>query len=127
MDITTFNDPTKEKEPLLNKNLQRKWLPAKTVEQKRQLEKESIARAQNKLKQNSIEKERDRKKSKKGPKIVKIMKQQPVTFYSCNGNHITNKMPTLAHATYENNYDIVHITEAGLQKKQPDIMKGYKQ
>ena len=35
-------------------------------------------------------------------------------------------MSTLAHATYKHNYDVIHITEAGLQKKQPDIMKGYK-
>ena len=57
VDILTYYipaDPTKEKEPLLNKNLQIKWLPEKTVEQKLQLEKESIARAKNKLKQNPI-------------------------------------------------------------------------
>ena len=55
-----------------------------------------------------------------------MMRQVPVTFYSCNANHITNKMPTQAHATYAHNYDVIHITEAGLQKKQPVVMTGYK-
>ena len=94
---------------MLNKNLQKKWLPEKTVEQKRQLEKESIARAENKLKQNPIEKEKARKKAKRDQKIVRIMKQQPITFYSCSANHITSKMPTLAHATYAHNYDVIHM------------------
>ena len=101
VDIPTYyipTDPTKEKEPLLNKNLQKIW--QKTVEQKRQLEKESITRAKNKLKQNPIEKEKARKNAKRDRQIVRLMKQPPVTFYSCNANHITNKMPTLAHATY---------------------------
>ena len=84
----------------------------------------SKAQKQNKTKHN--QKGKSQKKGKKGPKIVRIMKQQPITFYSCNANHITNKMPTLAHATNALNYDVIHITEAGLQKKQPNIMKGYK-
>ena len=56
IDILTYytpTDPTKEKEPLLNRNLQRKWLPEKTVEQKQQQAKESIARAKNTLKQGT--------------------------------------------------------------------------
>ena len=61
-------DTTKVKEPLLNRNLQRKWLPAKTVEQNQLQEKESLARAKNKLKQSPIERERARKKSKRRPK-----------------------------------------------------------
>ena len=67
IDILTYyipTDPTKVKEPLLNINLQRKWLPAKTVEQKQLQEKESVARAKNTLKQSPTKKERARKKSK---------------------------------------------------------------
>ena len=47
------------------------------------------------------------------------MKKQPITFYTYNANQITNKMPTLAHVTYVNCFDVIHITEAGLQKKLP--------
>ena len=53
------------------------------------------------------------------------MKQQPITLYTCNANHITNKMPTVAHTTYEDNLNVIHITEAGLQQKLPDALKGY--
>ena len=40
------------------------------------------------------------------------MKQQPITLYTRNADHITNKMPTVAHTTYEDNLDVIHITEA---------------
>ena len=81
IDILTYytpTDPTKEKEPLLNRNLQRKWLPEKTVEQKQQNAKQSITRAINTLKQDSKEGERARKKSKKDQKIVSIMRRKQV-------------------------------------------------
>ena len=64
IDILTYytpTDPTKEKEPLLNRNLQRKWLPEKTVEQKQQQAKESKTRAINTLKQGPKERERAKK------------------------------------------------------------------
>ena len=105
---------------MLNKTLQKKWLPEKTVKQNRQLKKES----ENKLKQGPAERERSRKKAKQDQKIVRIKKQQPITSYTCKANHITNKMSSLAHTIYENSYDVIHITESGLQKKLPDIMKG---
>ena len=54
------------------------------------------------------------------------MRRQPVSFYTVNANHVTNKMASVAHTTYINNYDVVHITEAGLGKKLPDTLKGYK-
>ena len=41
----TSTDPNKEKEPLLKRNLQRKWLPQKTLDQKQQTAKQSITRA----------------------------------------------------------------------------------
>ena len=68
VDILTYyipTDPTKDKEPMLNKTLQKKWLPKKTVEQKRQLEKESEARAKNKLKQVAVERGKCNKIPKK--------------------------------------------------------------
>ena len=83
-------NPTKDKEPMLNKN-------------------------KNKLKQGPVEREKSRKKDEKGPK--RLMKQVPVTFYSCNANHITNKMPTLVHDTLKERLDVIHITEAGLKQQ----------
>ena len=56
---------------------------------------------------------------------MRKMRQIPVTFYTCNANHITNKMPTVAQTTYEDNLNVIHITEAGLQQKLPDALKGY--
>ena len=58
--LTYYNptDPTKDKEPMLNKTLQKKWKPQKTVAQKRLLEKESEMRAKNKLKQGPAEREK---------------------------------------------------------------------
>ena len=43
-----------------------------------------------------------------------------------NANHLSNKMTSLQHTTYSRNLDVVHITEAGLGKKIPETMKGYK-
>ena len=49
-----------------------------------------------------------------------------MTFYTCNANHITNKMPTLAHDAMKQKLDVIHITEAGLQQQLPTGMTGYK-
>ena len=54
------------------------------------------------------------------------MRKQPVSFHTVNANHVTNKMASVVHATYKNNYDVVAITEAGLGKKLSDTLKGYK-
>ena len=35
-------------------------------------------------------------------------------------------MHTVAHKTCEDNLDVIHTTEEGLQQKLPDVMKGYK-
>ena len=116
VDILTYyipTDPTKDKEPMLNKTLQKRWQPQKTVEQKRQLEKESEMIAKNKLEQGPAEREKSRKKYKQ---IVRLMKQVPLTFYTCNANHITNKMPTLAHDATKERLDVIHITDAGLKQ-----------
>ena len=82
IDILTYytpTDPTKEKEPLLNRNLQRKLLPEKTFEQKQQNAKKSMTRSINTLKQGPKEKERGRKNTK----IVRIMR----TFMIVNANY----------------------------------------
>ena len=66
------------------------------------------------------------KKGKKHEKIVRVMKKVPMTFYTCNANHITNKMPTLAHDAMKERLDVMHITEAGLKQQLPTGMTGYK-
>ena len=99
-DILTYYtpcDPTKDKEPLLSKELSQKWLPAKTVAQKDQLEKESEIMAKKILAEGPEERAKRRKKEKKDLKIVRVIKKVPVKFYSCNSSRITNKMPILAH------------------------------
>ena len=50
----------------------------------------------------------------------------PVTFNSCNANHITNKMPTLVLDTLKERLDVIHITEAGLKQQLLAVIKGYK-
>ena len=52
------------------------------------------------------------------------MRRQPVSFYTVNANHVTNKM--CVHTAYKNNYDVVHITEAGLGKILPDTLNPIK-
>ena len=72
VDILTYyipTDPTKDKEPMLNKTLQKKWLHEKTVKQKRLLEKESEMIAKNKLKQGLAEREKSRKSPKRTNKL----------------------------------------------------------
>ena len=71
VDILTYyipTDPTKDKEPMWNKTLQKKWQPQKTVEQKRQLEKESEIIAKDKLKQGAVEREKSQKRPKRTKK-----------------------------------------------------------
>ena len=66
VDILTYytpSDPTKDKEPKLNKTLQKKWQPQKTVAHKLQLEKESEMKAKNRLMQGPAEHERKEKNS----------------------------------------------------------------
>ena len=64
----TPSDPTKDKEPKLNKTLQKKWQPQKTVAHKLQLEKESEMKAKNRLMQDLAERERAQKGGKKETK-----------------------------------------------------------
>ena len=54
------------------------------------------------------------------------MRRKQVTFMTVNANHATNKMASIIHTIYARNYDVVHITEAGLGKKLPDTIKGYR-
>ena len=50
------------------------------------------------------------------------MKKVPMTFYTCNANHITN----MAHDVAKHKFDVIHITEAGLKGQEPTGMTGYK-
>ena len=65
------------------------------------------------------------KKGGKAPKIVILVRRKkvPIPFYSCNASRITNKMPIFAHDLVKHKFDVVHITEAGLLKRDPT---GYK-
>ena len=52
VDILTYytpSNPTKDKEPRLNKGLQKKWMPQKTVAHKLQLEKENKMKVKNSI------------------------------------------------------------------------------
>ena len=66
------------------------------------------------------------KRNEKDLKVVRVIKKVPVKFYSCNSSRITNKMPILAHDVQKHKLDVIHISEAGLQKKEPMGMTGYK-
>ena len=57
---------------------------------------------------------------------MRVVKKVPVKFYSCNAGRITNKMAILAHDVQKHKLDVIHISEAGLQKKEPMGMTGYK-
>ena len=62
-----------------------------------QLAKESEIMARKKLLEGPEERAKTRKKERKDQKIVRVVKKVPITFYTCNASHITNKMPILAH------------------------------
>ena len=72
------------------------------------------------------ERAKNRKREKKEQNIVRVKKKVPITFYTCNANHITNKMPILAQNVAKHKFDIIHITEAGLKGQEPTGMTGYK-
>ena len=57
---------------------------------------------------------------------MRVIKKVPVKFYSCNSSRTTNKMPILAHDVEKHKLDVIHISEAGLQKRDPMGMTGYK-
>ena len=83
VDILTYytpSDPTKDKEPKLNRGLQKKWLPKKTVTHKQQLEKEKDMRTRNRLMEGPSERAKNRKRVK--------MEQQKSESYENGPNHI---------------------------------------
>ena len=53
------------------------------------------------------------------------MRRQEVSFMTGNANYVSDKIASIAHTTYKKNFDVLHITEAGLGKKLPDTIKGY--
>ena len=81
--------------------------------------------AGNILMEGPSERAKARKRDKKDQKIVRVMKKVPMTFYTCNANHITNWMPILAHDVAKHKFDVIHITEAGLKERVPTGMTGY--
>ena len=88
--------------------------------------KESETMAKKKLAEGPEERAKRRKKEKKDLKIVRVIKKVPVKFYLCNSSRITNKMAILAHDLEKHKLDVIHISEAGLLKKDPMGMTGYK-
>ena len=67
-DILTYYtpcDPTKDKEPWLNRKLSEKWKPQKTVAQKDRLKEERTAMAAKILAEGPVEKQKRKKKEKK--------------------------------------------------------------
>ena len=110
VDILTYyppSDQTIDKEPRLNKGLKK-------------------MKTRNRLMEGPSERAKARKRDKKDQKIVSVMEKVPMTFYTCNANHITNKMPILAHDVAKHKFDVIHITEAGLKEQVPTGMTGYK-
>ena len=53
---------------------------------------------------------------------MRVMKKVTITFYTCNANHITNKMPILAQDVGNHKFNVIHITEPGLLEKEPTGM-----
>ena len=77
-DILTYYtpcDPSKDKEPLLNRELSDKWQPPKTVAQKDRLKEESKTIAMKVLAEGPDERNRRRKKEKKDIKVVRVIKK----------------------------------------------------
>ena len=73
-DILTYytpSDPTKVKEPLINRELSDKWSPPKTVAQKDRRKEESKTIAMKALAEGPEERAKRRKKDKKDLKVVK--------------------------------------------------------
>ena len=56
---------------------------------------------------------------------MRTVEKVPVKFYSCNAGRLTNKMAILAHNVQKHKLDVIHISEAGLQKKVPMGLTGY--
>ena len=65
----TPSDPTKDKEPKLNRSLQKKWLPEKTDGHKQQLAKESEIMARKRLLEGPSECEKTRPTNSEGYEI----------------------------------------------------------
>ena len=69
---------------------------------------------------------KNQKEKKTKQKIVRVVKKVPITFYSCNASHIMNKMLIIGHNVWKHKFDVIRMSEAGLLKKDPTGMTGYK-
>ena len=67
-------DPTKDKEPWLNRKLTDKWKPEKTVAQKNRLKEERKKMAEKILGEGPVEREKRRRKEK-DIKVVRVLKR----------------------------------------------------
>ena len=54
-----------------------------------------------------LERAKTRKREKRDQKIGRVMKKVIMTFYTCNANHITNKMPILAHDLAKHMFEVI--------------------
>ena len=81
-------DPTTDKEPWLDTRLTDKWMPEKTVAQKKQLKKERQKSDIKLLGEGPAEREKRRKKEK-DEKVMRVLKDVRVTVYTCNARRLT--------------------------------------
>ena len=127
-DILTYYtpcDPTKDKEPWLNRKLSDKWKPRKTVAHKERLREEREIMAAKLLAEGPGEKHKRKKKEKKDVKVVRVVKRWPCKLYTCNAGRLTNKMAILAHDAQKLKLGVIHICEAGLGPAVPMGLTGY--
>ena len=117
-------DPTKDKEPWLNRKLTDKWKPTKTVAQKDRLKEERTIMATKILAEGPIEKEK-RKKKEKDVKVVRVIKRWHCKLYTCNAGRLSNKMAILAHDAQKLKLGVIHISEAGVGPAAPMGLSGY--
>ena len=118
-------NPDKEKEPLLNRELQRKYLLPKSEAQRQRNEQQSKSRAIKLLTMAPKTREKERKKERKESKIKRIMMNKKMKVYSVNADTMTNKLATVYDIIQRRDLDIAMISEAGLKTRKPPEIEGY--
>ena len=118
-------NPTKEKEPILSRELQRKYLLPKSEAQRQQNKQQSESRAIKLLTMAPITRARLEKKERKGTKMNRIMMDKKMKIYCVNNNMMTNKIATVFDIVQRREMDIVMINEAGLKTNKAKIIEGY--
>ena len=118
-------NPTKEKEPILSRELQRKYLLPKSEAQRQQNKQQSESRAIKLLTMAPITRARVKKKERKGTKMKRIIMNKKMKIYSVNANIMTNKVATVFDIVQRREMDIVMISEAGLKANKAPAIEGY--